>query len=161
VDRSAKIIIAFGLLTSAMGLLPILTALGIITTDQKPGADSAPAWVGVACGLVFVMGGAAVIMQTLINGGSSPSGDLPATTPRWLRAIYALMVLTIVGGLGSLFSWIAFGAGDRQCTGSGTFVGAFNAGDTVCRGVFGFGAMLIWVALIWIALDCARRLVRG
>jgi hypothetical protein len=161
VDRSAKTTIACGLLTSGLGLLPILAALGIITPDQKPGADSAPAWVGVAAGLIFVMGGAAVITQTLITGGGSQNGDLPATTPRWLRAIYALMVLTIVSGLGSLFTWIAFGAGDRHCTGSATFFGAFNAGDTVCRGVFGFGAILIWVALIWIAIDCARRLARG
>ena len=160
-DRSAKITIACGLLTSGLGLLPILTALGIITPDQKPGADSAPAWVGVTAGLIFIIGGAVVIMQTLITGGGSPNGDLPATTPRWLRAIYALMVLMIVSGLGSLFTWIAFGAGDRHCTGSAAGFGAFNPGDTVCRGAFGFGAILIWVALIWIAIDCARRLARG
>jgi hypothetical protein len=124
VDRSAKTTIACGLLTSGLGLLPILAALGI-------------------------------------TGGGSPNGELPATTPRWLRAIYTLMVLMIVSGLGSLFTWVAFGAGDRHCTGSATGFGAFNPGDTVCRGAFGFGAILIWVALIWIAFDCARRLARG
>jgi hypothetical protein len=158
VDRSANTTIACGLLTSAIGLLPILMALGIITPDQKPGQDNAPAWVVIAAGLIFVIGGVAVTMQTLINGRDSPNGDLPATTPRWLYAIYALMILAMVGGLGTVSSWVAFGAGDRHCTGSATFFGAFEVGDTVCRSVFGFGAIMVWITLLWMAVFSAKRL---
>jgi hypothetical protein len=158
-DRSAKTTIAVGVLTAALGLLPILTALGVIPAGHMSAEDSAPAWVGIACGLIFVFGGAAAVMQALINGdGSSDSGISP-DAPRWIQAIYMLVGLGIVVGLGAVMSWIAFGAGERHCSGSATFFGAFSTGDAVCRGVFGFAAMLTWITLLAMIVFYAKRLM--
>ena len=156
-DRSRTTTIACGLLTAALGLLPILVAFGVITPDQKPGQENAPAWVIGSAGLIFVFGGVAVIMQGLFGNGD-PNGELPKTTPEWLRAIYMLFPLAIIIGLGAVASWVAFGSGDRHCTGSASFVGSFAVGDTFCRTVFGFGATLVWIILIIVVASSARRL---
>jgi hypothetical protein len=157
VDRSRKTTIACGLLSAALGLFPILMAFGVIAPDQKPGQENAPAWVIASAGMIFVLGGAAVVTQALVGDGN-PNGELPATTPRSLRAVYAVLCLAIVAGLATVASWVAFGDGERHCTGSATSFGSFGVGDTFCRGVFGFGAVLTWIILVFIAVTSARRL---
>ena len=135
----------------------ILVAFGVITPDQKLGQENAPAWVIASAGLIFVLGGAAVIMQALFGNGD-PTGELPTTTPRWLRAIYMVLALAIVGGLGTVASWVAFGSGERHCTGTAISLGSFDVSDAFCRTVFGFGATLVWIILIIFAASGARRL---
>jgi len=153
---SPKTTIALGALTAAMGVFVILLALGVIPSNA--GSWHAPGWVGALAGLAFLFAGAAVIMQTAMTGDRGPDGDLPATAPRWLRAIYYLMVLTIVGVLAAVGSWVAFGPGERAFTATIPFVGERVTGQTQGRIAFGLGAVLAWIILAVMARAAWQRL---
>jgi hypothetical protein len=134
-QSSATSTIVCGLLAAAVGLFIIV---GGLLKHGLNAVDGEPAWIGILCGLIFVLGGGAVVVQTVINDGATPEGELPAGTPRWLRFGYQLICLTIVVSLGAIASWVAFGPGERQFSGSGAFLG-----PTTERAAFGFGAALI------------------
>jgi hypothetical protein len=154
--QAPKTTIALGVLTAAMGVFVILLALGVIPSNA--GSWHAPGWVGALAGLAFLFGGAAVVMQTAITGDRGPDGDLPATAPRWLRAIYYLMVLAIVGALAAVGSWVAFGPGERAFTATIPFLGERVAGQTQGRIAFGLGAVLAWIMLVVMARGACQRL---
>jgi hypothetical protein len=118
----------------------LLSALGVFRAEAQI-AHEDPRWVSVLAGLVFLLGGGAVIMQGAI-GGERSNGELPPATPRWLRLVYDLIVLTIIISLGAIASWVAFGQGERHFTGSGSILG-----ETGGRAMFGLGAILIWIGL--------------
>lgn len=141
---------------SAIGVIPILMALGVIVPD-RPTGDPAPAWIPGLAGLLFVVGGIVVVTKTLVGGAAGSDGDLPRTAPRWLRAVYDLMVLMIPASLAAIASWIAFGPGRRHFSGSATFFGNFAVGETVGRVVFGFGAALTWFILVAFGVRAVRR----
>jgi hypothetical protein len=64
------------------------------------------------------------------------------------------MAFAIVGLLGILSSWVAFGPGPRHFTGSGSIFG-----ETSGRIMFGAGAVLLWLILIAIVISGVRRLL--
>jgi hypothetical protein len=106
-------------------------------------------------GLIFLFGGAAVIVQTVATGGDTSRSDLPPTMPRGLRLIHHVMAWAVVGLLGIVASWVAFGPGERHFTGSGSIF----LGESAGRAVFGIGAVLIWIAWLAMAVAGVRRLL--
>src|SRR5260221_10350655 len=66
----------------AAGVPPILAALGMLPVPLTRGT---PAWVGVCAGLLFILGGAAIINGYAIAGGAGPDGDLPPGTSLGVR----------------------------------------------------------------------------
>jgi hypothetical protein len=86
--------------------------------------------------------------------GNPPNDDLPlrATTPRWLKSIYRMMVLAIVASMGIIFTWVAFGPGPRHFSGSGA-----PLGQTVGRVMFGIVAVLTWITFLAVAIAGVRR----
>jgi hypothetical protein len=77
-------------------------------------------------------------------GRANDSGDLPAGTPFWLRAMQYLIGLCIFACFGAISSWIAFGPGERQF--SGTFMfGDAATNAAIGRIAFGTGAVIIWL----------------
>lgn len=109
-----------------MGIWPILAAfdIGPIGVDKING----PPWLGLASGGVFVATG-----LLLMIGDRVP-------------IVRNLMALLIVIGLASVANWIAFGSGDRVCSGS-ISLPFFNTSDQYtdlgCRIPFGLGAMIV------------------
>ena len=152
-QSSAKSTIDCGLIAAAMGVFFILFAAGVIQLGPTR-AGQEPGWVGVVCGLIFLLGGSAVVFQTVASDGKTPQGQLPASTPRWLRAVNQLICLAIVVSMGALGTWVAFGPGERQFTGSGSFLGQIGG-----RIAFGIGAALIWIVLAAAVFVKIRRLV--
>jgi hypothetical protein len=150
-QSSATSTIVCGLIAAAIGLFVIVGGLAKHGLDP---VDGEPAWLGILCGLIFVLGGGAVVIQTVINDGKTPEGELPASTPGWLRAAYQLICVTIVVSMGALASWVAFGPGERQFSGNGGFLG-----PSVGRAAFGFGAALIWITLAAFGFAKIRRLL--
>jgi hypothetical protein len=148
-------IIVVGLLTVAMGVFTILGSLGIIAPLHS--AADAPSWLGAAAGLAFALAGTAAILQATLTGWVGADGDLPATTPRWLRAIYGLIVLSILACLASMGSWVAFGPGEREFSTPFFFLGS-HANAVIGRIAFGIGAVLVWLILITCAIISMRRL---
>jgi hypothetical protein len=154
-----KIHIAMGLLAMAIGMIPLLAALGILPT-RPPAPGDAPAWIGGAIGLAFFLAGVVVIVRSFA-GADDSSGDLPATAPRPLRAFYDLLAMPIPVLLALLFSWVAFGPGERHFSvagGSGGMgIATSGGGDIIGRVAFGFGAVLAWWFVGYGVLTLARR----
>jgi hypothetical protein len=144
-NPSPKSTIIFGLITASIGVFYILLAI-VKQPDQE-----APASLGIVWGLIFLLGGSAVVIQTSLGNANAREG-LPATTPFWLRSFYQLLCLGIVVSLGVVATWIAFGPGKRTFTGSGALLG-----EAVGRAAFGIGAVLIWIVLAFIISSAVRR----
>jgi hypothetical protein len=156
-----KIHIAMGLVGVAVGAIPLLALLGILPT-RPPAPGDAPNWIGGAIGLAFFLGGVAVIVRSFV-GADDSSGDLPATAPRALRGVYDLIGTAIPVLLSVLFSWVAFGPGERHfgvSGGSGSTamaMGVSGGHAIIGRIAFGFGAVLGWIIAGWTILVMARR----
>jgi hypothetical protein len=141
------------LVAAAIGLFYILYSTGIVGPAARPRGEE-PGWLGLVIGLIFLLGGGAVVIRTAANRGGASERDLPATTPPWLRFIQHAMAWTIVGLLGIVASWAAFEPGRRDFAGSGSLVG--EAGGRIA---FGIGAVLIWVVLLAMVIAGVRRLL--
>jgi hypothetical protein len=151
---SPRAAVALGLIFIAVGLCIVLLAVGVV-----PGAEAslqAPRWVLACGGLMFALGGGAVIVGYAVAGGAGPDGDLPAGTPRWVRLTQYLLGLGIISSLAAIATWIAFGPGPRAFSVTLPFVGQGPGNETVGRAVFGFGAVLMWVFLV-VSVQRLRR----
>src|SRR5260370_40520405 len=87
IPSSAKSTIACALAAVAIGLFYILYSAGIFGPAARHGNDG-PSWLGFVFGLIFLLGGMAVVIQTVATGGDTSGSDLPATTPPGLRLIH-------------------------------------------------------------------------
>lgn len=125
---------------------PLLAALDILPSRPSAPGD-APAWLGGVFGLVFSLAGIAVIMR-VFAGADDSSGDLPASAPAPVRAIYGSIGTVVAILLGVLLSWVAFGPGERQFSvsdgsdGAAIAMGASHGSQLIGRIAFGFGACL-------------------
>jgi hypothetical protein len=151
-QSSPKSTIVYGLLAAGIGLFYVLYAAGVFGPIAQHRNDD-PSWLGLVLGGIFLLGGSAVVIKAMIAPRDLQANELPATVPRWLRSIYQIIALTIVGLLGIAASWVAFGPGERHFTGSGSFLG-----ETGGRVLFGIGAVLIWVAFVAMLTAVLRRL---
>jgi MFS family permease len=154
---SPRAAVVIGLLVMAVGTLIVLLALGVVT-DSPPSPDTPP-WVVACAGLIFVLGGAAMIVGYALAGGPARDGDLPPGTPTWMRVTQLALGLGIVGALGAVAGWVAFGPGPRTFTTTGSF-GSGQVDDGMGRAVFGFGAVLIGVFFVALLVVSVRRLRR-
>ena len=133
--------VALGLVTAGGGLYFMLVGLGVL---PPPSGPNAPGWVVIACGLIFLLGGLAVVGQAAAKAG--PSGDLPADAPLWAKLLQHAAVLVIVGCFAAIGTWISmFGQADK-----------FSGWVGLSRFAFGLGALVMW--LFFVAL--VRRMVR-
>jgi hypothetical protein len=115
--------------------------------------------VGVLAGLVFVLGGLAVVVGYGVAGGAAPDGDLPAGTPFGVRLVQYLLGLGMSVALALIMTWVAVGPGPRTFRGTGTIGGA--ADETLGRVVFGIGALLTWAVTALMAAVNLERLRRA
>lgn len=147
-SRASRVLSA--LLAVVAGLIPALAAFDI---GPLQAADiNGPPWLGLAAGSVFIAGGMA-----MLAGAAIPA----------LQAILGVLALA---GMAAIFNWIAFGAGERACSGAVGFL--WLAADSAyaglaCRIPFGLGAAIIdavlilgVVALLQQALGGAPQLAR-
>jgi hypothetical protein len=75
-----------------------------------------------------------------------------------MRLFYYVLGLTAAAALASIGTWVAFGPGPRAFSGTGMFLLSREAGETVGRIVFGFGAVLTWLITVALAVSGARKL---
>jgi len=147
-----------GLVAIAVGTIPFLAYLGILPT-RPPQPGDAPMWMGGAIGLAFFLAGVVVIIRTFA-GASDSDSELPGAAPRPLRALYDLLRLPIPILLAAMFTWIAFGPGERHFSmsvGSGGSGVAMAGGETMGRVAFGVVALLGWVIVGFGLLAMLRR----
>ncbi len=142
----------------AAGLVPILAALDILPSAES--SFHAPRWVVAVAGLAFVFAGLSLMVQGLRarlgDGGQRPA---PAAD-----ALLHLIGLSALGCLVAVFNWVAFGAGERQCTGglSLSFIAiSGRASAAACRAVFALGAMVGNFIFAWGCWHALRQGLRG
>jgi hypothetical protein len=158
---SPRSAIAFGLLFMAAGVPPILAALDMLPLPLTRGT---PAWVGVAAGLLFMLGGAAIINGYAIAGGAGPDGDLPPGTSFGVRLVQYLLGLTICGLFTAIAGWIAFGKGERHFSmsiGLPFLTRHGFASEWMGRAAFGLGAILVAAFTVVLTVVSVRRLNRA
>jgi hypothetical protein len=136
--------IAFGLLFVAAGLVPMLAAFDI---GPLRSADiNGPAWLGLVSGGVFALAGLTVM-----------AGRLPPL-------VSSLLVLALLAGLAVLGNWIAFGAGERLCSGSISLPFLWIERDLSglgCRIPFGIGALAINGIFFYAAVKTLQQALGG
>jgi hypothetical protein len=152
--------VVLGLIFAAFGVVMILGGVGVLHLPP-PEDGPTPPWVLVCAGLAFVFGGAAVIVGFAVAGGSGPDGEFPPGTPFNVRLMQYFLGLGTVGFMTAVFTWIAFGPGERHF--STTAVTPFTvhraaSGDTSGRVWFGVAAVAFWLFLVSFGVYGARRL---
>ena len=150
----SKELLFVGLVAIAMGAMVMLAV-----TDVLPGKGArAPVWVGVCAGLVFMLAGGALVLRWFA-GGETHDGEMPRGTSFWQRAVYYLIGLICIGALAAIGTWVAFGPGPRAFSMSIPFLGKGPASEWLGRGVFGVGAVLVWLFFIVAARRYWQRLM--
>ena len=131
--------LAIGGLITAMGLVPVLAAVGIIPTDDS--LWQAPRWVGAVAGGLFVVAGLFVSTQRVVA----------RLEPRLQKQVQGLFPLVIFSGFAVIATWVAFGPGERQFSGSvGNSLMSMSGGGGELAGriAFGAGAIFLIVASV-------------
>ena len=133
-----------GLVFVAAGILPMLAAfdIGPLGRDDING----PPWLGFAAGGIFTAAGLAVIA-----GPAAPVAN----------GLFASLALA---GLAAIGNWIAFGAGDRACSGGISLSWLAAAGDfsgLACRLPFGFGALIMDAFLCYAGVSMLQKALGG
>jgi len=133
-----------GLLFIASGVFPMLAAFDI----GPLGADdiNGPPWLGLVAGATFVAAGLAIM--------AGPQAPL-------LNSLFAMLALA---GLAALGNWVAFGAGERVCSGSISLPWVWSESDLAglaCRVPFGLGALITDAFLCWMIVSTLQKALGG
>ena len=150
--------IVFGLVCVAASALPILGGLRVI--DLKPAPDT-PQWLGVVAGGAFLLAGITLIVDGA-SGAIGSDGQLATDAPGWLHVFQSLMGLGIVGTMGAIATWIAFGPGERHFSTTISLpFGWWHPSNSDATGRWGFGiaAVVIWCIIASVIVASIRRLI--
>lgn len=156
---SAKELLFIGLFAIAMGVITVLIAGGVIPAKPAKGPH-APMWLAVISGSIFLLAGAAIVLRALA-GGTAHDGELPADAPFWLRLVYYIIGLAVVGALAAIGTWVAFGPGERAFSVTIPFLGEGPANEWIGRAAFGAGAVITWLLFVAFAVSWWRKLKRA
>jgi hypothetical protein len=113
----------------------------------------------MAIGLAFFLAGIVSIVNGLA-GAADSSGELSATAPRALRALYKVMGAVITVLLVAVLTWVAFGPGERSFSVSGggaMLVSVSGVSEIMGRAAFGFVAVFAWLFIGGVMVLKARR----
>jgi hypothetical protein len=116
-----------------------------------------PLWLATLIGFVVVLAGVACFIQGM--GRANASGELPAGAPFWMRAAQYLIGVALFASFAMLGTWVAFAGDPRYFSGGLPFLGPFNV--SLARIMFGFGALICWLATLGYAVCGARKLFNG
>lgn len=133
-----------GLLFVAAGILPMLAAFDVGPLGRED--INGPPWLGFAAGGIFVSAGLAVM--------AGPQAPL-------VGGLFGALALA---GLAAIGNWIAFGAGERACSGSISLPGLSSHSDFSglgCRIPFGFGALITDAFLCYMIASMLQKVLGG
>jgi hypothetical protein len=145
-----RALLAIGAICAAGGVYFILVGGGLA---PPPGKIHGPLWLSICVGLVFLAGGAVVLVRGWL--AVPDAQDLPTDAPRALVVLQWIATLAACAGLAAAATWIAFGTGSRQ------FVLPIPVGGTLAeiigRVAFGLSALLAWAITLAFARAGARK----
>jgi hypothetical protein len=138
-------LLAASLAFTGGGLYLALVGFGL---TAPPSRINGPNWLAVAAGLVFFSAGASLLVRVWLRVPDNQP-NLPDDAPKFAVAIQWLAMLTIIGGLASIATWIAFGAGMRHFDMSVPV--PVSWAETAGRTAFGIGAVITWLMAALVA----------
>ena len=133
-----------GLVFVASGIFPMLAAFDIGPLSQED--INGPPWLGFVAGGIFAAAGLSIML--------APRSSLAAN----------LFGLLSLAGLAMLGNWIAFGAGERACSGSISLSLMWSESDFSglgCRIPFGLGALITDAFLCYLMVSVLQKALGG
>lgn len=125
---------------------PLMMAIALFIVFQKTSAG-VPQWIGTVAALCIFLGG-------------FTATEIALGYPQIANFMGPVLVVC----LAIIPTWIAFGPGDRHCSGGLSILGFLvhqpNAGQIECRIAFGFGAVMMWAIFIfgvWYTLNNKKK----
>ena len=149
--KSDVMLYAIGAVCAGFGLYIVLAGLGAL---PPPGEAHAPPWLLAVAGLTFLLAGVNVLIRAA-TGTPDSQGALAAGAPGFARALYRFTGFGIIVALGTIGSWVAFGPGPREFTGTLPIAGQIGA--YVGRAAFGLGAAVIWIVVVGMTISFLKR----
>jgi hypothetical protein len=146
----------YSAIAAAIGVYFGLVGLRLLPIPGGSGNLHAPLWLVFCIGLVFVLAAGTLFIQGL--GHANAAAELPAAAPQWMRIVQFLVALAIFVLFGLIATWVAFGPGEREFSGSVPIGGP--AGDLAGRIVFGFGAVITWLGTLAVGVYGFRKFMR-
>jgi hypothetical protein len=138
------------------GAWGMLIGFEVLPVPGGRGNLHGPLWLSTLLGIIACLAGVSCFIQGI--GRASATGDLPANAPLWLRTGQYLIGVIMFASFALLGSWVAVGGDPRYFSGDIPFVGGpFNI--SFSRIMFGFGALICWLATIGYAVAGARKLL--
>ena len=147
-----RTLLALGVAFAGGGFYLALVGLGLA---RSPSHLNGPNWLGFTAGLVFFAAGLSVLVRAWLRV-SDKQPNLPDDAPAIAVAIQWLAALTVIAGLASIGTWIAFGAGTRQFSMSFPVWGSLA--EIIGRAMFGFGAIITWLMAAAFAAAGAKKI---
>jgi hypothetical protein len=138
------------------GLTGVLIGFEVVPVPGGRDNLHGPLWIATLIGFAVLLAGAACLIQGL--GRANASAELPADAPFWIRAAQYLIGTALFAAFAVLGTWVAFGGDARHFSGGIPFLGASNV--SFARIMFGFGALVCWLATIGYAVQGGRKLMR-
>ena len=138
------------------GLCGVLVGFEVLPVPGGRGNLHGPLWIATLIGFVALLAGAACFIQGI--GRANACAELPADAPFWMRAAQYLIGVALFAAFAVLGTWVTFGGDARHFSGGIPFLGAFNV--SLARIMFGFGALVCWLATIGYAVQGGRKLMR-
>lgn len=136
------------------GLYGILIGFEVLPVPGGRNSLHGPLWLATLIGLLVMLAGAACILQGI--GRANAHAELPADAPFWMRAAQYLIGVALFADFAVLGTWIAFLGEGRHFSGGTPFLGGSNV--SLARIMFGFGALVCWLATVGYAVVGARKL---
>jgi len=144
---SRSIAVAFGLVCVAAGTTPALQAAGLLAA-----APDTSRWAMVSAGLIFLTGGAAIIVDYALAPAAASGG-----TSRVVPVIQYVLSLVVTAAVTVVAAWIAVGPGERGFAVAVPFLpGA--ASELIGRAAFIVTAMLTFCVFLLFAVAGAVEL---
>jgi uncharacterized membrane protein YedE/YeeE len=128
----------------------ILVGFGL---TPPPSKINGPMWLSTCVGLVFLAGGAMVLVRGWL--GVADSQELPDDAPRALIALQWIAVVACCAGLATAGTWVAFGEGERHFVLPLPVWGSLA--EYIGRAAFGFGALLAWLIAALMARQAVKK----
>jgi hypothetical protein len=150
--------LGLGAINIAIGVYFILVAVGVLPIPGGPAGLHGPLWLVFCAGGAFLLAGVAIAMRAVPRFG----GDLGTNVRGWSLAIRYVLGIGVSICLAAIGTWIAFGAGARNFEVSAPYFGVVNhVGEAILRGMFGFGAIVIWIYVLAMTWGGLRKLFTG
>lgn len=148
---------SIGIGLAIAGLCGVLIGFEVLPVPGGRDNLHGPLWLATLLGVIGLLAGAACFIQGF--GRADASAELPADAPFWLRAAQYLIGVALFATFAVLGTWVTFAGDARHFSGGIPFLGGYNV--SLARIMFGFGALICWLATLGCAVAGARKLFRS